>query len=238
MICKTVTAVKWSKGDGKSALLATLGVPHGFDRDQPQAASHHHKQVHGTAVLAAHAARSAPSTATRAEADGIFTQQRGERIAVKTADCLPVLFADFEKKIALAVHAGWRGLTGGIIYAAIEQAQNLNVSPSALVMAIGPAISREAFEVGPEVVDALHHQSARLSPEQAALATAKGKGDRWHVDLSMAAVLQALNAGIPAAQIEVLQTCTVLEPGRWHSYRRERAETGTLSGLNWSWITL
>src|SRR4051812_34371530 len=113
--------VKWAESGMKSTLLGARGIPHGFVRgaaldETPQ----HHRQVHGTTILEAHPERSRADLAEKAPADGIFTRTFGERIAVKTADCLPVLIADEARSVVMAVHAGWRGLTAGILPLAVE----------------------------------------------------------------------------------------------------------------------
>lgn len=242
MTTGALEGVKWAEDGTKSSILAEIGLAHGFVRgadlplapDKPQ----HHRQVHGVTILEADPARSGAALAERADADGIYSRRAGERIAVKTADCLPILLADTERRLVMAVHAGWRGLTAGILPRAVELFAAHGIPPGALAVAIGPAIGREAFEVGPEVVQALAGPAARLTAEQSALAVAKGKGDRWHVDLTVAAVLQARNAGIAAARIEAIQSCTFKRSDRWHSYRRERAAHGSLTGSNWAWISL
>ena len=122
LVISALEGVKWAESATKAALLSALGVPHGFERGQSGAEPQHHRQVHGVTILEAHPERSAPGLAARAAADGIFSQKVGERIAVKTADCVPVLIGDRGRRLVMAVHAGWRGLTQGILPEAVALA--------------------------------------------------------------------------------------------------------------------
>jgi YfiH family protein len=220
-----LSRVTWSPPAPVSQSLTRLGVAHGFlgcpDRGPP-AGARLCRQVHGTRVVDG-------EVEAGTEADALYTRDKGQdrcRVAVKTADCLPVLMVDEDRTIVLAAHAGWRGLTAGILGEAVAA-----MGRGTLHAVIGPAIGREKFQVGADVVEAVH----RLLPSpQAALATSKGTGDRWHVDLAVAAAFALMNAGLAPERIEVMQACTMSSPGVWHSYRRE----GRGGGSNWSWIKL
>lgn len=240
-ILKNLASVCWSPSQSTSTLLTSRNIIHGFcgvDTPHPDTV-HHVKQVHGITVVQAQDSATSNQVITRSEADGVWTNQSGISIAVKTADCLPVLFAACDRqksqyKYVMAVHAGWRGLVAGIFPKAVQtlMTQNPNVDPSSIVACIGPAISREQFEVGPEVVEAVMQESFELDPTAKPLAISKGRQDRWHFDLATAAALQLMETGVQPNQIEVIQACTNSLPGIWHSYRRE----GKGCGSNWSWI--
>lgn len=213
-------------------LLERAGVTHGFQGvglDTPTA--HHLRQVHGTSLIRV----SGPvrDTAPCGEADGLITTTAGTRIAIKTADCLPLLAVSLDRSFAFAVHAGWRGLTAGILREAVAAAKSAGVDASLLRVAIGPAIGRERYEVGDDVIDAIFSSTFGLAPQDAALCVAKGRGDKWHADLLLAAVLSLLDQGVPPAQIAAMQGCTFSSP-EWHSFRRE----GKGRGSNWAWIEL
>ncbi len=129
-------------------------------------------QVHGTNVVDLDAARTRPvgqadhdaaaaGTVFPAElgasepvgpADAAFTRRRGRVCAILTADCLPILLAADSGDLVAAAHAGWRGLAGGVIEAAVKA---LQVAPERLMAWLGPAIGPEHFEVGAEVREAL-----------------------------------------------------------------------------------
>jgi YfiH family protein len=170
----------------------------------------------------------------RPAADAIMTTEY-RVVAVRTADCLPILLATSDGQWVAAVHAGWRGFSRGILSKTLELATQLHPKKTLLAM-VGPSISRERFEVGPEVLDALRSADTRLSDAAFNLSVAKGLGDRWHVDLSLAAACQLLEYDIDPNSIEVMQSCTYQDTQghhhRWHSYRRD----GRNCGSNWTWI--
>lgn len=222
---ETLKQIKWSPSQSHSELLTKLGVDHGFGGVAAPCPEDllSLRQIHSAKVL-----ESTPSMRVgdpmQPEGDGIWS--RDSAVAVRTADCLPVLFSNNDGRLVAAAHAGWRGLTSGVLKEAIE----VFGDPQNITAAVGPAIGREAFEVGFEVVEALLGSGAAV--DALSLAVSKGRGDRWHVDLAVAAVLQCLELGLKPQNLEVIQGCTVKEPGKWHSYRRE----GKGCGSNWSWI--
>ena len=112
-------------------------------------------------------------------ADGMWTRSIGTTIAVRTADCLPVLFSDSKSSMVMAVHAGWKGLCAGILTRAVEVFAEQGIPATELRAAVGPAISRECYEVGPEVISAFLGSPINLAESVAALCVAKGKGDRF-----------------------------------------------------------
>ena len=100
------------------------------------------KQVHGITVV------DAAQGGIEPEADGAFAAQAAVVCAVLTADCLPVLLCNRQGTKVAALHAGWRGLAGGVIKAGVEA---LNVPGNDVLAWLGPAIGPEKFEVGEEV---------------------------------------------------------------------------------------
>ena len=186
----------------------------------------HLNQVHGTQIL------SAPPTLQEPipPGDGIYLWDRPGIIAVQTADCLPVLLASAHYPFAMAVHAGWRGLSQGILIHAMETATRYKIPPESLHAVIGPAIGAAMFEVGPEVLAAF----ARTDTPGLQWSHLKGVEDRWHLDLQQLAVFSLLQVGIPALQLSVVRSCTYLDATHWHSYRRD----GVTDQKNWSWVSL
>ena len=166
-------------------------------------------------------------------ADGIWTKSKGTTVAVRTADCLPVLFSDNKASMVMAVHAGWKGLCAGILTRAVEVFAEQGIPATKLLAAVGPAISRECYEVGPEVISAFYDGKINLPESVAALCVAKGKGDRWFLDLQTAALANLLIDGLAPSQISIMQTCTRSNE-TYFSYRRE----GKNVGSNISWIAL
>ncbi len=212
-----------------SPLFDDLGIPHGFTGKQMTPPSHmyHAKQVHGTVVVEA-SDQTAPVTAVRSDADGVFSTNSHLTVAVKTADCLPVLI--YGHGFIAAIHAGWRGLTQGILSEALLAAKRKGLSPNDLSVAIGPAIAGANYEVGDEVVAAIQSDRLGLNKEEAALVLSRGK--QWHVDIKLAAHLSLLKQGIPANHISVSLVNTFTD-SRFYSFRRD----GKLDGTNWSWLS-
>ena len=209
-------------------------VPHGFwgrDRNIPTRIPNLRrcKQVHGT--LLSNAADLGEGEFP--EGDGLYCTKPNITCLVQTADCLPVLFFSKRLNFAAAVHAGWRGLTNGILANAVAEYEKLGAADD-LMVGIGPAISCSKFEVGPEVIEAVRKSSMGLVPDQIAAVVSPGVGDRWHLDLATAAALQMVNCKIPAKQIYKMDSCTYLDQIEWHSFRRE----GKGCPMNHSWICL
>ena len=173
-------------------------------------------QVHGHAVVRAEEA------AEGVEADAAFTRRAGRVCAVMTADCLPVLLCNDVGTVVAAAHAGWRGLAGGVIEAAVRA---MNEPPPRLLAWLGPAIGPQAFEVGAEVRAAFLAHSAG-----AAAAFAAKENGKWLVDLYRLAT-QRLNA-LGVEHVFGGGFCTFDEAERFYSYRREKA-TGRMASLIW-----
>lgn len=177
-------------------------------------------QVHGKAV-AQPAWHERPPTADV----GVFNAYSGGArgvCAILTADCLPVLFCDRAGTRVAAAHAGWRGLAGGVLGAAVNA---LGVPPDQLLVWLGPAIGPGAFEVGAEVVQAF---AARNSATASAF-TPNARG-RWQADLYLLARLELASLGVEA--VHGGGWCTVTEAERFFSYRRD-GQTGRMATLIW-----
>ncbi len=232
-IYDTVSQIHWTAPSSdptkpvKSFLLEKLDIKHGYVGSKEALPSNllWTKQVHGKEV---YEHTNAEAATNQIEADASFTKTSGLSVSVRTADCTPILLATKDRNMIAAVHAGWRGLVKGVINSTVLKFAN----PKNVFAAIGPTISRERFEVGFEVVEAILDSDIGLTGPDTTLTVSKGKGDRWHIDLPLASALVLVRAGVPANQIEVLQACTMSSPEKWHSYRRE----GKGCGSNWSWI--
>jgi YfiH family protein len=174
------------------------------------------KQVHGVAVVDAAQGGAEP------EADGAFAAQPGAVCAVLTADCLPVLLCNRAGTKVAALHAGWRGLAGGVIEAGVEA---LSVPGGELLAWLGPAIGPEAFEVGPEVRTAFIQHDA-----QAAQAFCVARAGKYLADICLLARLRLQRLGVTAVYGGGF--CTVAERARFFSYRRDGA-TGRMASLIW-----
>ena len=156
----------------------------------------------------------------QSDADAVFTLRPNEFVAVRTADCVPVLLAG--PGIVGAVHAGWRGTAKGIVAKAVSSlCAAANCEPGQLVAAIGPCIGLEAYEVGQEVVRGL---SARMDP----VLFLRHSGARPHVDLKAANAALLRQAGVE--EIDILPHCT-FEDEAFFSHRRDGALTGRMAAV-------
>jgi YfiH family protein len=176
-------------------------------------------QVHGGAVEVVEGAV-APEQFRLREADALLSLTEGCAVAIRTADCVPLLLADRATGAVAAVHAGWRGVVADVVGAAVTTlCERAGSSPGALVAAIFPAISAAAFEVGAEVAEQIVAALRDRSVVQQGAA-------RPHVDLARAVRLQLERAGLAAERIEQLPGCTFGEHARFFSFRRDGGRTG------------
>ncbi len=180
-------------------------------------------QVHGPEVVVADGdAWPGPDP----KADAVITRDPSIVLAVRVADCAPILLSSPDGTAVGAVHAGWRGVISGVLPNTIARLADLaKVPPSSLRAAIGPCIGPSAFEVGPEVVEQFE-AAFPDDPGVIANRTPHGKG---FIDLQHALDLQARHAGLTL--IERLTRCTASEPQWFFSHRREAGLTGRMAAL-------
>ncbi len=165
------------------------------------------KQVHGNTVIIE------PPGGGVTEADAALTRKPEVVCAVLTADCLPVIFSSTDGAELAVAHAGWRGLAGGVLEAAVRA---MSSDPADVLAWLGPAISQTAFEVGGEVREQfLVHDAA------AADCFAANERGRWQADLYGLARMRLASAGID--RVSGGEYCTFSEPERFYSYRRDGA---------------
>jgi YfiH family protein len=146
-------------------------------------------------------------------ADAMVTATPGLALAVLTADCQPVLFADHGAGVIGAAHAGWRGALDGVLEATLDAMEALGANRADTVAVIGPTISQRAYEVGPEFLD----EFLADDPENAWF-FANGKGERYQFDLPAYGLHRLRGAGIGHA--EWTRQCTYGDPAAFYSYRR------------------
>ncbi len=151
--------------------------------------------------------------ADRPRADAMVTATPGIALAVLTADCQPVLFADPEAGVIGAAHAGWRGALDGILEATLDAMEALGADRERVHAVIGPTISQSAYEVGPEFLEGFLDED----PENGRF-FAQGKGDRVLFDLPAFGLFRLRQAGVGKA--EWTRHCTYQDAGRFYSYRR------------------
>jgi len=175
------------------------------------------RQVHGATV------KEVPRTGGFCgEGDALVTAHRGVLLAVRTADCVPVLLADPQTRTVAAVHAGWRGVVAEVIPHTVDcLRRTYGAKPESLLAAVGPCIRQAAFEVGPEVAV----QFQRLFRQR------QDPGQRDHVDLAAACRTQLAACGVSPARVEDCGECTFSQPVRYHSFRRDREAAGRMQAF-------
>jgi YfiH family protein len=156
------------------------------------------------------------------EADASFTCESGIVCAVLTADCLPVMFTDYEGSCVAVAHAGWRGLVAGILEAIVTA---LPADPDKIMAWMGPAIGPLAFEVGDEVRQVFSDKHSNTN--NAFRATNNGL---WLADIYQLASRILKNVGVN--NVFGGGYCTYTDEQRFFSYRREKT-TGRMASLIW-----
>lgn len=189
-------------------------------------------QVHAGAVYTVLAGHPAHPTTNDTKADALVTNDPGRLIAVRVADCVPVLLSSLDGSVVAAAHAGWRGVIADVVPHTVAAMLKLGVpAPSSIVASIGPCIGPAAFEVGPEVAEAFR---ARFGPATPNVRTAPHPGKHL-VDLKAALCTQLIESGVPI--VDVLPHCTVttLDPETnlplFFSHRRDRGHTGRMIAI-------
>jgi YfiH family protein len=178
------------------------------------------RQVHGSRVV------DAAAVDGTVEADAAVTDQPGTVAVVMVADCMPVLLADERGRCVGVAHAGWRGLAAGILQATVRtMRERLGEADARLIAYLGPAIGPDHFEVGGDVLQAM---TSGLEGGAAAFVPA-GAG-KYRADLFALGRMALAAAGVDAVFGGGI--CTVCDPERFYSYRRDRI-TGRHAALVW-----
>jgi YfiH family protein len=160
-------------------------------------------------------------------ADACITSRANVVCAVQTADCLPVLFCDAKSNVVGAAHAGWRGLVNGVLENTLATMLGSGADLDAITVWMGPAIGPSQFEVGAEV------RKQFLDADSCAVAAFKVstiRPDKFYADLYHLARLRLQRAGVRS--IHGGGFCTVTEPEKFYSYRRDGV-TGRMASLIW-----
>jgi YfiH family protein len=145
------------------------------------------------------------------QGDALLEDRAGAVIAIKTADCIPILLVDERHRAVAAVHAGWRGTVAGIAAGAVEaMRRRFGTGAADIHAAIGPGIGKCCYQVGPEV------------------AVQFGQQGRVHIDLPAANRARLLEAGVTPGRIYASNLCTMCQAEEFHSFRRDGEAAGRL----------
>ncbi len=208
----------------RHALLSSIGVDHGFGLRglADLAGLRRPRQVHGVAVATA---QQCAEQGSPPEADVVISEEIGTRIAVATADCLPILLAGDRGRVVAAAHVGWRGLAGGVIGACLAALRERMGKSERVAAVIGPHIGKCCYEVDGPVLDAFEERFSETLPS----ALRQTRPGHARLDLGLLA-REALRAeGVESDRIGFMKgACTACDAERFHSYRRDGSEAGRL----------
>ena len=179
-------------------------------------------QVHGARVVRLQA--SPDDGAVEPEADAAVTSTPGVVLAILTADCLPVVFCNRAGTEVGAAHAGWRGLSAGVLEATVAA---MACAPQDVLAWLGPSAGAGHYEIGVEVRDAFLDRDAA-----AAVAFTATRPGHWRVDLPALARQRLISVGVPANAITGGASCTIADPARFYSFRRDGV-TGRMATVVW-----
>ena len=162
------------------------------------------------------------------EGDALITQEKNVAMAIKTADCFPLLIADPIHKTVGAVHSGWRGTLSNIVACTIEAMhRHFGSDPAELMIALGPGIRDCCFEVGTEVADLF----VEAYPEIAPALPISDRPGKFLVDLVKVLHVQLTRSGVPTKNHYDLGICTCCNTQEFFSYRAEGASSGRMMSI-------
>lgn len=200
--------------------LRTLAREAGIGSFQIQTAA----QVHGARVLEDVVPDPrAELTTSCGEADALWTAAAGSAVAVRVADCVPILIVDPGNRRVAAVHSGWRGTELKIAARAVESLVSRGSVASRLLVAIGPSIRACCYAVSTELSDRFAALFGR--------GVVRTNAGQQHLDLAPAVHQTLLDAGVRGENIDLLPGCTSCAAGDFFSHRRDRGTTGRQMGF-------
>ena len=221
----TTRQLALSSGNGYRQLAASIGAGEVARVNQ----------VHGNAVVVVR--RGLSRADQPVDADVLLSDDPAVAVAVRAADCVPLLLADAATGAVAAVHAGWRGTAARAAAAAIDaMAREFGSRPADVTVAIGPSIGPCCYEVGPELVDAFAaagHERHLIQRWFATPPPPRGSRDRPTLRLDVAGANrdQLILAGVAEGKIYDVGLCTAMHLDVLTSYRAERESAGRIAGV-------
>ena len=192
-------------------------------------------QVHGAVVSVVR--RDGTIADERPEADALVSDSAEIAVAVRAADCVPILMADRVSGAVAAVHAGWRGTAARVAVAALNAMEReFGTHPKDVVAAIGPSIGPCCYQVGSELVDAFAaagHERYLIERWFSTPPPSRGSRERPQLRLNVAGANgdQLILAGVPPQQIFDSGLCTAMHLDVLTSYRAEKENAGRIAGV-------
>lgn len=178
------------------------------------------KQVHGNHIEIIRTIPEIPPVA-----DALITPVNGVFVAVKTADCLPVLLLDKSRGIASAIHAGWRSTVMRILPKVVERmAEEFGTKPEDVVAALGPAIAPCCYEVDDKVLNPFRESIP--DPERFITVVNTENTASRRIDLALVNRFELIAKGVREENIQDVNLCTCCNPDLFFSYRRDGALSG------------
>ncbi len=185
------------------------------------------KQVHSATIMEVDHKQSGQGWLNESEhipeADGLITMTPGLPLAVKTADCLPVMISSTSGQAIAIIHAGWRGLVNGIIAVTVEKLRTcLSIEQQQFIVVLGPCISQNHFSVTKE----LFNQFEPFGPEAFKIIDNIG-----YVNMQAIARQQLMKLGLNNNNIYQVPGCTFSDSNDYFSYRRDKGNTGRMLSM-------
>jgi len=178
------------------------------------------QQVHGAGVAVVERSSTRGRNGGVAGVDALVTTTPGLGLVVLAADCLPVLLADAGAGVVAAAHAGRQGLLAGVLQATVTAMQGLGATPAGTSAVLGPAACGQCYEVPPDMAD----DAERRVPGS------RGRTRQGTASVDLVAGARAVLRSTGVTEVVHVGGCTLEQPERWFSYRRDRT-TGRHGGL-------
>ena len=227
-----------------SKLSAIKGLKHGFFKRQTAENYDEIAKLWGLSssddVLSLHQIHSDVLIPVRApfpradqlKADGMLTAKPKVALAIRTADCGPILMASRCGRLVAAIHAGWRGALAGILDRAIDAFGENKIEPHNIIAAIGPMIAQKSYEVGTDVFKEFYEQS----PQNEHFFKDARRPHHYLFDLPGYIAFRLKNAGLQ--DIDLMDIDTYEHDGQFFSYRRARHQEALPTGRQISVIMI
>lgn len=156
------------------------------------------------------------------DCDALVTNVKGVVLNILTADCVPILLYDKEKKVIAAIHAGWKGTHMHIASKTVRKMADIyGCNPKDIIAGIAPSIGRCCYEVGEDVAQYFFDTPEGFT----------SKDEKYMLDLPFVNKQQLLVAGLKEENIEMSHICTACDVERFFSYRKEQGCSGRFMSM-------